>query len=1060
MEEAAGGLQGPPSFPTSTPLRASRGAWVWLVRKWKGLVSMRRQCGTSASPMSNSAQSAALTPLNKVRVSPLAPGGRGWALCLLLCLVGLAGRVQALTELPDTLRPAQGHVFRLSEFSGPFWVNQRSVVLPGDTLVAGPGDTLLFRADSLGLGSLFIQGTLLAEGNSDSLVVFDGMPGNQYTWPGLYFNLLAPDSSTSRLRHTHINGANTSINSNRVAAFGQSYSLVVQRSLITDGSFGAVLFNHSSSLFENCVFDDHRNVCVYASSSLAEVVNCVLMPHEEYRYEKAITFYNPVRDPVTCSRYNLFDPGPEGVWNDLLLSNVTGDSQYTYHVPDSTNLIESPVFLPDQPYHPDPDFSPLVDAGDPTIMDPDGTVSDIGIWWVQGILAPFRIHTAPDPSIWVAGYSYQASFEIEAFPPPTWSLAGAPAGMQVLPQGRTRAALSWPASQQLAGEHHFWIHGQNVINEIPYHDSLEVNLTFLVNRPPLLSLVSPCDEGDCLGQQNVVVESHSAGTSTRLTLMVEDPDADLLGIYQTYRLDSWLNGVREEISYTNFYDREVILDTTWVVLDLRFSDGLASDSLHLEIRPRFSLLSGDVSGSIGSSTGAVFLVGSLRVPPGQTLRVEAGSQVVAGPMGVDDWLLDVEGVLNLEGTAEDPITFRSLAPRGPLDDQRPPFLRVQSGGQVGRIAHVNFQGFSTALQFEHLDPTEPVQVDSCTFLNVRLGVLAVNTPVDIRHCEFDFPADSAQQGSSSIYLAESQGSTIQNNLFLNPIVGVTCVDSDALIANNSFMWVRTRDPRTLQYYWPVGSQLGFGRVHAFNSTLDVRNNLFQWRGNHGNYLDDAHMPAYIASSVHAVWVDEESQVRADWNWFDCRNGWLLGEEGYTNVGFMSAFNDSTRLLSHIRAGADTAKVDENSNYRLFADSPLVNAGDPAALWADGFDGSRCDIGWTGGPLAVENEYTAVNSLPHEEPLPVILPGGFRLGPAYPNPFNPVAHLEVELDRAGLLDVRVYDLLGRQVAVLLRDQLEPGTYRLRVDGSAWASGLYVARARLGEQQRSTRLLLVK
>ncbi len=980
-----------------------------------------------------------------------------WLLAGLLWLVTVAG---AQTVMPDTLRPTTGHAFRLSDFDGPFWFNQRSVVLPGDTLFAGPGDSLLFKADTLGLGSLMIQGTLIVEGNQDSLVVFTGQSYSQFSWPGILFRQLAGDSTTSLIHYAHLNGANTTINTNKVAAWGQPYSLVVRRSLFTDGSFGAVLFSPSSSRFENCVFDDQRNVSVYASNCRAEVVNCVLMPHEDFPSAKAINFYNPPADPASVVHYNLFYPGVGEWWSEFLLSNNTGDSQYTYHQLDSTNLVADPLFLADRPYHPDPETSPLVDSGDPTLLDPDETVSDIGIWWVRGIESPLRILSAPSPSTWVKGYNFLAVFDIQSYPAPDWSLEGAPAGMQISTLGRSWAALSWPVSQQQLGAHHFWIHGQNLANEMVYHDSLEVNLLFLENHAPQLSLVSPCDGGGCLGQRDVIVENLSTGTSTVVQLQVEDEDAALLGSQQIYRLNVWLNGVAEPTLFVSQLQREFVLDTTALVLDLRFSDGVAYDSLHYEIHPRFTLLSGDVSGVIGTATGPVFLTGPLRVPAGQSLRVEAGSLLVAGDSDSEVWLLDVEGELLLEGSAEAPLIFRCLATQRAGLDLRPPFLRVQQGGQLSGLSHVEFEGFSTAVQLEHLDQTEPVLIDSCAFTRVRLGILAVNTPVDIRHSVFHSPADSLQLGSSSIYLAGSVGSVIQNNLFINPIVGVTAVDADARISNNSFVWVKTRN-QNWTHSWPTYSQLGFGRVHAFNSTLEIRNNLFQWRATHfGDVLTTNQLEAYAASPTHAIWLDEASRVRAEWNWYDCRNAWLNSAEGYQNLSFQTAINDSTLLLSHIRAGADSAGVDEASGYRLFADSPLIDAGDPSGLWNDAFDASRCDIGWTGGPLALVSEYTAVSDLHGEEPGITLLPGSFRLRPAYPNPFNPFSRLEVELDRPGLLDLRIYDLLGRQVAVLVHDRLEPGVYGLQVDGSGWASGFYVARARFQGEQQSTRLLLVK
>ena len=61
---------------------------------------------------------------------------------------------------------------------------------------------------------------------------------------------------------------------------------------------------------------------------------------------------------------------------------------------------------------------------------------------------------------------------------------------------------------------------------------------------------------------------------------------------------------------------------------------------------------------------------------------------------------------------------------------------------------------------------------------------------------------------------------------------------------------------------------------------------------------------------------------------------------------------------------------------------------------------------------------------------------------------------------GLLDLRVHDLWGRQVAVLAHGVLEPGRYRFALDATGWASGCYFARARLGGEEQVQRLLLVK
>jgi hypothetical protein len=189
---------------------------------------------------------------------------------------------------------------------------------------------------------------------------------------------------------------------------------------------------------------------------------------------------------------------------------------------------------------------------------------------------------------------------------------------------------------------------------------------------------------------------------------------------------------------------------------------------------------------------------------------------------------------------------------------------------------------------------------------------------------------------------------------------------------------------------------------------------------------------------------------------------LQGDTLLVSMTHLMAYNDSLRLVRDLRAGVDSVRVDLDASFRLFADSPLIDAGDPDPAWNDAFDGSRGDIGWTGGPLMLDDAgYTAVDGLegPHRDDMPS-LPTHFRLREAYPNPFNPTTRMDVELQRGGLLDVRVFDLLGRERAVLAHAELEAGIYQLQLNASGWPSGSYFVRARFAGEECTRPLLLIK
>ena len=986
-----------------------------------------------------------------MRLPPLLRALLAPALALLL---GAGARAD--TVLPDTLLPSTGHTFTLTAAESPYFCERLSYVLPGDSLVAEAGAVVHFGIN----GGLQVQGTIVTRGDANHPVRFARDPNAGANWEGIRISPLGYPSDTTRCEflYTRISKARTAVTTTqRIVPQGEDYCVSFLHCAVDSSSLGIVCYLPGRYLIQNCVFNEIRAFCVYTSRAVIDIRNNVFLPSTTLPvYAHGILLWNVDWSPHDHIHYNCFYPGADEAWQNHIETFVDGDVAYTRVIPDSTHIFLDPLL--DTNYYPDP-ASPVIDAGDPTLQDPDLTRSDMGMHWFLGNVVPCTILSEePSPSAWVQGFPYLGQVDIEAYPPATWTLEQAPPGMQTVQINRNRLVLAWPVEQQVTGQFPILLRGFNEVNEVVYRDSLQAVLDLSPNHPPRLTLVQPCPSGDCLDQPSVLEDRLPAGAPAMVRIRYADEDSTRLGLAQHYEMNVRINGVPQPTIFADSLALDFVLDTARVEIQLSFTDGLLSDSLFYTLAPRYSLLEGDVEGVIGAETGAVYMTGPLRVPAGRQLRIEAGSRFMSGDSG-DEWLLDVEGELTLEGTADEPIHVRSSAEHTDAVDRRPLFMRIKDGAQVAGLAHLDFEGFATAIQVEHVDNGPPLLIEDCRFARTRVGVLAIHSPVEVRGCRFEAPRDTLQLGSYGIYLADAQGCRVQNNLFINPIVGVQAVDADALLANNSFMLVPDSDP----YYWPLSGQLGFGRVQILNSSVELRNNLFQWRMPFfGPIFTPENLEYYLEHAPRGVWLDAASEVRSEYNWFDDLNGWMaVTPDSLVNMMHIAAYNDSTLLVSDIRAGLDSSRVDRYHDFRLFADSPLIDAGDPDPQWNDSFDGSRCDVGWTGGPLALENEYTPVAGHDSHLPPPLVeLPRRFRLAPPWPNPFNPATRLEVEVGRAGLLDLRVYDLWGRQVAVLAHGPLEPGRYRFALDAGAWASGCYFARARLGGEEQVQRLLLVK
>jgi hypothetical protein len=89
-----------------------------------------------------------------------------------------------------------------------------------------------------------------------------------------------------------------------------------------------------------------------------------------------------------------------------------------------------------------------------------------------------------------------------------------------------------------------------------------------------------------------------------------------------------------------------------------------------------------------------------------------------------------------------------------------------------------------------------------------------------------------------------------------------------------------------------------------------------------------------------------------------------------------------------------------------------------------------------------------------------VPEGFSLKQNYPNPFNPVTNIKFEVPRTSVVKIFVYDLLGRETAVLVNQKLQPGIYETNWDASNRPSGVYFYKLITDSYSDTKKMILVK
>jgi len=122
------------------------------------------------------------------------------------------------------------------------------------------------------------------------------------------------------------------------------------------------------------------------------------------------------------------------------------------------------------------------------------------------------------------------------------------------------------------------------------------------------------------------------------------------------------------------------------------------------------------------------------------------------------------------------------------------------------------------------------------------------------------------------------------------------------------------------------------------------------------------------------------------------------------------------------------------------------------------DGAGCMTGWSGGTTGTIAKMTGV-PVGINDPTSEI-PSAYSLMQNYPNPFNPATSITFALPIAGNVELKVYDILGKEVASIVSGNMNAGTHIVPFDASALASGVYIYKITAGSFIDSKKMVLIK
>jgi hypothetical protein len=154
----------------------------------------------------------------------------------------------------------------------------------------------------------------------------------------------------------------------------------------------------------------------------------------------------------------------------------------------------------------------------------------------------------------------------------------------------------------------------------------------------------------------------------------------------------------------------------------------------------------------------------------------------------------------------------------------------------------------------------------------------------------------------------------------------------------------------------------------------------------------------------------------------------------TWVGVITTYNSQ---LAYLPTTEDRATI---TDYYIFL------------LGNDSLRYSRWDTGSTFYPFtwtdftSVENNYDPVLS--------------FKLFQNYPNPFNPTTKIKYEIPEMSFVTIKVYDVLGKEIATLVNEEKPYGNFEVEFNGHGLASGIYYYRIMAGNFLQTKKMILLK
>jgi hypothetical protein len=297
---------------------------------------------------------------------------------------------------------------------------------------------------------------------------------------------------------------------------------------------------------------------------------------------------------------------------------------------------------------------------------------------------------------------------------------------------------------------------------------------------------------------------------------------------------------------------------------------------------------------------------------------------------------------------------------------------------------------------------------------------------------FDFDLSNKSWASNILNNNQEQNGKIADvrfadnrtfDLRLEP--GSPAIDAGRVMAFSELGWV--------QSFQGAAPDIG-----AFEGDSLVEGPPFRFRTSPELDIGYIERPRIVRSKIVGERLDVWFSAPLDPSTVSASSVSLREDESTIGVLGVSLSDDNYRM------GIDAGKDIDGSKIKLsFNPLPKGTNGADATLWAAALPFSKKDI------ITGVDRVRQVSNVPEKPTLNI-----------YPNPCNPTTTIRFQLPASGSVTITVYDVLGKEVAILLNEFRSAGTHTLQWDGSAMPTGVYFCHLRAGGFIHTERIILLK